>query len=46
MMLILFILFLILVALDIVAWKWGNDSRSRTNRQERKDAWVGSQEAR
>ncbi len=44
-MLELFILFLILVALDIVAWKWGFDSRRRTKRQERKDAWVGSQEA-
>ena len=46
MMLILFILFLLIVALDIVAWKWGIDSRSRTKRQEYKDAWVGSQEAR
>ncbi len=43
-MLILFILFLIIVVLDIVAWKWGVDSRSRTNRQERKDDWIGSQE--
>ena len=45
MMLILFILFLILIALDIIALKWGVDSRCRTNRQEYKDAWIGSQEA-
>ena len=44
-MLILFILFLIII-LDIVAWKWGVDSRSRTKYRSCKDKWVGEPEER
>lgn len=40
---ILLILFLVIVVLDIVAWKWGVDSRSRTKYRECKDEWVGEQ---
>lgn len=42
-MTILFILFLVIVVLDIVAWKWGFDSRSRTKYREYTDEWVGEQ---
>ena len=41
-MLMLFIFLLVILVLDIAAWKWGVDSRSNIESWGRKDDWVGS----
>ncbi len=38
----LFILLLVVLVVDLAAWKWGVDSRSSMRNWGRKDDWVGS----
>lgn len=40
---ILFILLFVLVILDIAAWKWGADSRNKSDCRDGKDEWFGEQ---